>query len=97
MSALPSWALYDWSDVVDDLTFIPRNLNISKKTDFDDLPEKPQDQVRLSLFEVLCTNVDHGATNGRGRIQGQVQIFLNCQKKYTSEEIFLKSYPQSCL
>lgn len=58
------------SNVSDELTFIPRNLNISKKTNFDDLPEKPQDQVWFSFFQILGTNVDHRAPNGRGRIQG---------------------------
>lgn len=58
------------ANISNDLTFIPGNLNISKKANFDDLPEKSQDQVRFSFFEIWCTDVDHCTTNGRGRIQG---------------------------
>lgn len=57
-------------DVFDVLTFIPGNLDIGKKTDFDDLPEKPQDQVRLSFLEILSTDVDHRAADGGGGVQG---------------------------
>lgn len=51
-------------NVSDVLTFIPGKLNVGKKTNFDDLPEKPQDQVRLSFLEILSTDVDHGAADG---------------------------------
>lgn len=73
MSTLPSGKTCPGKvNVFEELTFISGDLNISKKTDFDYLPKKSQDQVRLSLLEVLGTDVDHCTTNGRGRIQGQV-------------------------
>jgi hypothetical protein len=38
----------------------------------------------------LRPNVHHCTANGGGRIQGQVQILLNRQKKNISEEVLSK-------
>lgn len=57
-------------------TFISAELNVRKQANLNDLPEKPKNQVGFPFPQVLCTNIDNMATDGRCRIQRQVQVLL---------------------
>lgn len=57
-------------------TFISAELDVGEQTDLDDLPEQPQHQVRFPRLQVQRADVYNMAADGRGRVQGQVQILL---------------------
>lgn len=46
-------------------TFILAELDISKQSDLDDLPQQTQDQVLPALLQVLSSDVHHVAADGR--------------------------------
>lgn len=60
----------------DSSTFVAAQLDVGKQADLDDLPQEAQNQVRLPLLQVLSSDVDHLAADGRGRVQSQVQVLL---------------------
>lgn len=47
-------------------TFIAAQLDICKQSYLDNLPEEPEHQVGLSLLQILCSDVDDLAADGRG-------------------------------
>ena len=57
-------------------TFITAQLNICKQSYLDNLPEEAEHQVRFSLLQVLSSDIDDLAADGRGWVQSQVQILL---------------------
>lgn len=61
------------------LTFIAGELDVRKQADLDDLPEEAQYEMRGSSYHVLSVDVHHRATDGRGRVQTQDQILLQCK------------------
>lgn len=62
-------------------TFVLGELDVSEKSDLDDLPEQTQDKVLSAFFQVLSSDVDHVAADGRCRVQCQVQVLLQ-QRTY---------------
>lgn len=69
------------------LTFVPADLYVSKEPDLDDLPEQPQDQVRLPRHHVVGIHAHHCAPDCRGRIQSQDQILL--PYKHSIHQLFI--------
>lgn len=57
-------------------TFVPAQLDVCKQPDLDDLPQEAEHQVRFSFHQVRGVDVYHVAADGRGRVQGQVQVLL---------------------
>lgn len=63
------------------LTFVPADLYISKQADLDDLPEEAQHQVGLPGHEIVGVDAHHRAADGRGGVQSQHQVLLQCANK----------------
>ena len=57
-------------------TFIAAQLYFGEKANLNDLPQESQHQVRFALLQILSSDVDNLAANGRRRVQSQVEIFL---------------------
>lgn len=57
-------------------TFIAAQLYVSKQSNLDNLPEESKHQVRFSLPQILGSDIDNLAADGRGWIQSEVQILL---------------------
>lgn len=62
------------------LTFVLAELNVGEQSDFNDLPQQTQDQVLPAFLQVLGPDVDDMAADGRGRVQGQVQVLLGTRR-----------------
>lgn len=62
------------------MTFIPRDLNISEQADFNDLPEESEHQVRSSCLQVLSVDVDHRAADSWSWVECQHQILLRWKR-----------------
>ena len=58
------------------LTRIESKIDVGEKTHSDDLPQKTEDQVLSGFEKILSSNIDNGATDGRGGVNGKVEIFL---------------------
>lgn len=58
-------------------TLIPAQLNVSKQTDLNDLPEETEHQMRFTLPQVQSADIHHMTTNGWGRVKSQIQILLH--------------------
>lgn len=69
-------------------TFIAAQLYISEQSYLNNLPEESKHQVRFPLLQVLSSDIDNLAADGRGWIQSQVQILLLGEKmdSQTQEE-----------
>lgn len=48
-------------------------------THSNDLPDQPEDEVNLTLHQILCTNVDNVAADGLGRVDTQVLILCDLE------------------
>lgn len=57
-------------------TFIAAQLYFGEKADLNDLPQESQHQVRFALLQILSSDVDNLAADGRRRVQSQVEILL---------------------
>ena len=57
-------------------TFVPAELDVGEQADLDDLPEQTQNQVGFALLQVQSSDVHHVTSDGRGRVQSQVQVLL---------------------
>ena len=52
-------------------------VDLSKKTDADNLPDNAKDQCGRSLDEIIGANVDNVAANGLGRVDGERVILVD--------------------
>ncbi len=57
-------------------TLISAQLDVSKQTNFDDLPKQAQNKMRFAFSKVQSPDVDHMTANGRGGVKSQVKILL---------------------
>jgi len=51
-----------------------RQVDLTKQTDLDDLPEQTQDQVLLGLIDIVGPNVNDVTADRLGRPQRQLQV-----------------------
>jgi len=51
-----------------------RQRHVGQQTDADNLPDETEDNVGRGLDNVVGSNVDHGAANRSGRVDGQIVV-----------------------